>query len=348
MLGLLGSVAAPGYGVWYACRTLLKFSRWPSSLLAAVGAFSGALGYLRVLIQDGYLLDYRCRARAELSDKVVVVTGTTVGGLGHEAAKLLAAMGATLVVTVRSASKGATAIAELGPKASYVVLDFTSAASIREGAQAILGRHDRIDVLVSNAGIGGVSEPADTWMANHVGPSLLISLLRPTIEATARAHGGVRLVFVSSSSHRDGDIDYERPYERVKANPGDEVAYKQSKLAQICYMRALQGRLRAAPGLGGESAVRCVAVSPGVAFTNIMAFIPGPFRPLCWVLFRSPYMGAQVIKMAAVDESVVGGSYLTNCHVVRSAGKDDCSNKPEEWERVWALTTECMGDGRYP
>ena len=95
-------------------------------------------------------------------------------------------------------------------------------------------------------------------------------------------------------------------------------------------------------------AVRCLAVSPGVAFTNIMASIPGPFRPLCWLLFRSPYMGAQVIKMAAIDEAVPGGSFLSNCYVERSHGVDDVSNKPDEWEKLWALSEKCAADGRFP
>jgi len=211
----------------------------------------------------------------------------------------------------------------------------------------VLARHSSLDVLVSNAGIGGSSEPADTWMANHIGPSIFISELQPLLEKTAKA-SGVRLVFVSSSSHKDGDIDYEKPYERVKQEPNDEIAYRQSKLAQIMYMRALQGRMRAKPGLSGESAVRCMAISPGVAFTNI--FPPGlpAFMKFMFVLlFRTPFMGAQVIKMAAVDPAVVGGSFLTNCHVVPSSGQGDVSNKPEEWEKLWALTEKCAADDKY-
>ena len=206
----------------------------------------------------------------------------------------------------------------------------------------------RLDVLVLNAGIGGTSEPADTWMANHIGPFTFTNLLSPLLESTAKTHGEVRVVAVSSHAHLDAYIDYDKPYDRVKTKPDDEVAYGQSKLAQIMHMRGLQARLRAKPGLSGENAVRCYAVSPGVAFTNIMAFIPGPFRPLCWVLFRSPEMGAQVIKMASVDKDAPGGSFLSNCYVEQSKGADDCSNKPEEWDKLWALCEKCAADGKYP
>ena len=259
-------------------------------------------------------------------------------------------MGATVVLTVRSEAKGAEAVAALGGngRASFVVVDFLSAASIRAGAATVLKRHPRLDVLVLNAGVGGMAPTDEAWMANHVGPFLWTQLLSPVLEATARAHGDTRIVAVSSHAHAGSHIDYAAPYDRVKQKPDDEVAYGQSKLAQIMHMRALQARLRAKAGLGGDRAIRCLAVSPGVAFTNIMAFIPPLFRPLCWLLFRSPEMGAQVIAMAAIDEAVPGGSFLTNCQVERSHGVGDCSNQPAEWDKLWALSEKCAADGRFP
>ena len=347
-MSFLASLAVPSLLSYYAGRALLGFSRLASSGLAALGGFGGMLWFARAQIQGGHAFDRRYRKAADLRGKTVLITGATVGGLGHEAAKMLAAMGATIVVTVRSKEKGEAAVAALGARASFVVLDFLSAASIRAGAAELKAKLQRLDVLVLNAGVGGLAEPADAWMANHVGPFLLTDLLCPLLEATARAHGDVRVVAVSSHAHRDAFIDYARPYDRVKSKPDDEVAYGQSKLAQIMHMRALQRRLRAKPGLDGERAVRCLSVSPGVAFTNIMAFIPAPFRPLCWLLFRSPAVGAQVIKMASIDADVAGGAFLSNCCVERSAGADDCSNKPDECEKLWALSEACAADGRFP
>jgi NAD(P)-dependent dehydrogenase (short-subunit alcohol dehydrogenase family) len=217
MAAMLGSMIVPGVSTWLASRSVLGLSWWPAAGLTAVGVIGGMIAckvlQMRVAIQDGFVFDYRCRVKADLTDKVVLITGATVGGLGHEAAKMLSALGATVVVTVRSEGKGKAAIAELGPKASYVVMDFLSKKSVREGAATVLARHSSLDVLVSNAGIGGSSEPADTWMANHIGPSIFISELQPLLEKTAKA-SGVRLVFVSSSSHKDGDIDYEKPCAR--------------------------------------------------------------------------------------------------------------------------------------
>ena len=347
-MSFFASFLGPGVASWYLFGRYLGLSTLSTFSLTTMSVVGGLLGWLRVQIQDGFVLDRAYRKYVDMTGRVVLVTGATPGGLGHEAAKMFANMGATIVVTVRSDSKGAAATAELGPKASYVVVDFTSAKAIKAGAKAFLAKQQRLDVLVLNAGVGGVAEPPDTWMANHIGPSIFTRELLPTLETTAKAHSDVRIVCVSSSSHKDAYIDYDKPYDRVKEKPDDEVAYRQSKLAQIMWMRALQGKLRAKPGLSGESAIRCLAISPGVAFTNIMAAIPALFQPLCWILFRTPYMGAQVIKMAAIDPSVPGGSFLTNCTVVPSGGKDGCSNEPAEWEKVWQLTEKCMADGKYP
>ena len=346
LVKFLGSIIVPGIAASYAAVHLgIRYSR----LFSFFASICGLLCYLRMLTQGGHLIDRRYRKRADLSGRVCLVTGATPGGLGHEAAKILAKMGATLVLTVRSEAKGVEAVAALGGgKASYVVVDFLSAASIRAGAATVLKRHPRLDILVLNAGVGGMAKVEETWMANHVGPFLWTQLLSPTLEATARKHGDTRIIAVSSHGHAGAYIDYDAPYERVKQKPDDEVAYFQSKLAQIMHMRGLQARLRAKSGLGGDSAIRCLAVSTGVAFTNIMASIPPLFRPLCWILFRSPEMGAQIIAMAAIDEAVPGGSFLTNCQVGRTHGVDDCSNQPAEWDKLWALSEKCAADGRFP
>ena len=57
---------------------------------------------------------------------------------------------------------------------------------------------------------------------------------------------------------------------------------------------------------------------------------------------------SQVIKMAAIDADLAGGSYLCNCRVERTSGVGDVSNQPAEWDKLWALTEKCMKDGRFP
>jgi len=254
---------------------------------------------------------------------------------------------------VRSAAKGEAACAALKRTAgharvSFVIADFLSKASVRAAADAIAAAHPRLDMLVLNAGVGSGAADA-LWMSNMVGPFLLTERLRPLLAVTAKAHGEVRVVSVSSGAHKGASIAWDDPY----ASPGNGGAfsgpYGQSKLAQIMHMRELQQRLRQSDStLAGEGAVRCVSVTPGFALTNIVAgSIPRPLLPVVWLLSRSAHVGAQVIKMACVDPDLPGGCYLSNCYVKPTEGAGGCSNQPELWPRLWALLEACVADERF-
>src|SRR5258708_34719459 len=89
--------------------------------------------------------------------RLAVVTGANTG-LGFEAARVLAARGASVVLAVRDTDKGkraAARIAGAAPGADVMVqpLDLTSLESIRAAAGALRARHPRTDLLVNNAGV---------------------------------------------------------------------------------------------------------------------------------------------------------------------------------------------------
>ena len=94
----LGAITVPSVFTWYAARSFLGTGKLAASGLSFLGAFGGMLGYGRVQIQGGYIFDYRYRKGGDLTGKTVLITGATVGGLGHEAAKMLAGMGATALL----------------------------------------------------------------------------------------------------------------------------------------------------------------------------------------------------------------------------------------------------------
>lgn len=127
-------------------------------------------------------------ATPDLTGRVIIVTGANAG-IGKETAAALAAMGATVVMTARTRSKGEAAHAEVARRSGgdAVVLgdlDLGSFASIRAFAQWFLDSFDRLDVLVNNAGlitdarretIDGFEE---MFGVNHLGHFLLTDLLR--------------------------------------------------------------------------------------------------------------------------------------------------------------------------
>src|SRR5262245_32690495 len=88
--------------------------------------------------------------------KVVVLTGGN-SGIGKEAAVDLARLGATVVISSRSETKGLDALDEIRRRSgsdsvAVLPLDLASFDSIRTFAATVLDHYDRLDVLVNNAG----------------------------------------------------------------------------------------------------------------------------------------------------------------------------------------------------
>lgn len=104
------------------------------------------------IVEDEHLI-------SSLSDKVVLVTGGS-SGIGVETVRAIAHTGAHVVIGVRNISKGQGVIDEMIKRDSVVEtsqlelleLDLTSFESVRRAAALFLQKHDRLNVLVNNAG----------------------------------------------------------------------------------------------------------------------------------------------------------------------------------------------------
>src|SRR5690242_5639733 len=86
------------------------------------------------------------------SGRIVVVTGGN-SGIGLEAAKVLAARGASVVLACRDQRKAAEAAEVVGGGVSTVELDLASLASVRRAADELRARHEHLDLLINNAGL---------------------------------------------------------------------------------------------------------------------------------------------------------------------------------------------------
>src|SRR3989442_4706057 len=93
----------------------------------------------------------------DLSGKTIVVTGGN-SGIGYEAALQFARKHANVILACRSLEK-ANAAADairagaLGAPVEVMELDLSNLASVRTFADAFLSSHQRLDVLVNNAGV---------------------------------------------------------------------------------------------------------------------------------------------------------------------------------------------------
>ena len=204
--------------------------------------------------------------------RTVIVTGPSLGGLGHHTALELARKGARVVLAGRNPAKvDATlaAIREEIPDAAVetLALDLSDLAAVRRAAAAA-ARFGPVDVLVNNAGVMGTpyartEDGLELQMAtNHFGPFLLTGLLLPQLVAS----GAGRVVAVSSHMHRTaprpplGDPLVQRG--RYWRWP----VYGQTKLANLLFTGELQRRLSEA-GLP----VKALAAHPGFAGTHLAA-----------------------------------------------------------------------------
>jgi NAD(P)-dependent dehydrogenase (short-subunit alcohol dehydrogenase family) len=204
--------------------------------------------------------------------RTILVTGTTVGGLGHHTALELARRGARVVITGRSPDRLAETEAAILAEAPAAVLekielDLADLASVRRAAEGA-ARLGPIDVLVNNAGVMGTPyqrtvDDLELQMAtNHFGPFLLTGLLLPQLVASEDG----RVVAVSSQMHR---IARSAPLQDPRTEHGRYKpwpTYGQSKLANLLFTYELDRRLRRA-----ELPVKALAAHPGFASTHLAA-----------------------------------------------------------------------------
>ncbi|MFI1700462.1 SDR family NAD(P)-dependent oxidoreductase [Streptomyces bobili] len=239
----------------------------------------------------------------EQRGRVAVVTGANTG-LGFETARALAEHGATVVLAVRDVEKGRQAAARMSGDVTVQELDLTSLESIRVAAADLHGTHQKIDLLINNAGV--MHSPKQTtrdgfelqFGTNHLGPfaftGLVLDLLLPV--------PGSRVVTVSSFAHRMraaihfDDLQSERSYNRV-------AAYAQSKLANLLFTYELQRRL------GSLSTTISVAAHPGMATTDLTRHTFAAMRVFAPLTSQNPEMGALATLRAATDPTVRGGQY---------------------------------------
>ncbi|WP_418057689.1 oxidoreductase [Pimelobacter simplex] len=212
---------------------------------------------------------------ADLPDqtgRTIVVTGPTLGGLGHHTALELARRGARVILAGRNPAKVEETVGAIRgevPDAALEALhlDLASLGSVRTAAAAV-AQVGAIDVLVNNAGVMGTSysRTADglelQLATNHFGPFLLTGLLLPQLVQSADG----RVVTVSSMFHNfAGKAPLGDPREQ-RGRYSKWRVYGQSKLANLYFTAELDRRLTAA-GLP----VRALAAHPGFAGTHLAA-----------------------------------------------------------------------------
>jgi NAD(P)-dependent dehydrogenase (short-subunit alcohol dehydrogenase family) len=273
-----------------------------------------------------------------MDGKVVVVTGAT-SGIGEQAALQLAERGATVVPVGRDQHRLERVDAELrrrGSHAEPLRANFASQAEVRRLAAELLRRHERIDVLVNNAGVVRSSRALSpdgrelTMAINHYAPFLLTNLLLDRLRDSAPA----RVVTTASDAHASGridldDLDMERGWSIYRA-------YGTSKLANILFTRALARRL-------ADTGVTANCLHPGAIRTRLGR---GGIAGMVWRIM-SPFLGspkrggARIVYLASdpVGGEVAGQYFVDDRPRALSgqAADDDLA------EQLWERSAELVG-----
>jgi len=280
--------------------------------------------------------------------RTVVVTGANTG-IGFEAAKVLAAKGARVLLACRDEARAQAAMARIacaapGADLRFIPLDQGDLASIREAA-ALAAGEPRIDVLLNNAGImmpplGHAMNGVERQFAvNHLGTFALTALLLPKL-----AESGGRVVVTASIAHKRGAIDFDN----LDAARGYRAMqfYAQSKLANLLFVTELHRRLVAA-----KSPVSAIGCHPGVAPTDLMRNTPAIalLRPLMVLVFNSPAQAAWPALQAATDPRAEAGGYYGSTGFREMSGpsgearRSALSRNPELARRLWDVSIALTG-----
>ena len=278
--------------------------------------------------------------------KLAIVTGANAG-IGLYTALGLARAGMRVVMVGRDAARIEAArgfVAERAPGAETeaALADFSSLDEVRTLAAALLARHERIDVLVNNAGMiashaGYSADSYEITMAvNHLAPFLLTNLLLERLKQSAEEGKPARIVTVASKAHRGARLDPTMLTWPAVWSPLS--AYGRSKLANILFTRSLAQRLDPA-----VVAVSCL--HPGVIATRIgnnAGIIAGIGWRLAKMFLAGPEKGAEtsVFLATVADPTPFHGAYVINKRVAEpdTAARDDTLA-----EAVWQESARLVG-----
>lgn len=267
----------------------------------------------------------------DAAQATILVTGAT-DGLGRRVARELAAKGATVLLHGRNPERLEATLEELrsqtgSEKANSYLADLSSLAAVRDLADRILSEHDRLDVLVNNAGIivRERRESEDgyelTFAVNYLSHFLLTRLLLPLLKDSAPA----RIVNVASAGQSPVDFSnlmLERGYDAMKA-------YSQSKLAQVMFTFELAEHLR-------DTGVTVNALHPASLMDTKMV------QSTFGYTMSTVEEGTEAVVRLAISPEIGGvtGRYFDG---TREARANRQAYDPRVRNRLWVLSEELCG-----
>ena len=273
-----------------------------------------------------------------MDGKVVLVTGST-DGIGKQTAYSLASKGAIVLMHGRNPSRGESVLEEIRRTTGNTSLQFfqaelSSAKAIQKLADQVKESHDRLDVLINNAGTFQKERSLNddgletTFAVNYLAQFSLVHELLDLLKKRASKSASSRIVNVASATHWNAlEMDWSL-IQSKKRYDGFE-AYAMSKLAVVLFTYALARRLE-----GSAVTVNCL--HPGVIKTKLLRMGFGDYPG------DTPEKGARTSVYLASSPEVEGisGKYFEKCSPVRSS---PLSYSRYLQDKLWQVSTLLTG-----
>ncbi|MBT97732.1 MAG: short-chain dehydrogenase [Dehalococcoidia bacterium] len=274
--------------------------------------------------------------------KTCLVTGATAG-IGRVTALELAHMSANVIIVGRNPAKCAVTAIDIreetgNPHVGFLVADLSSQEQIRDLVKSFKERHQKLDVLVNNAGalhfgreksVDGIEK---TFALNHLAYFMLTNLLLDVMVDTASA----RIVNVASSAHKVGRLNVQDAH-----SPNRYFgwrAYSRSKLCNVLFTYELARRLKG-------TSVTANALDPGLVATNFLTnngLMGSLGNFLLGVRGISVEEGARtsVYTASSPDMEGLSGKYMVKKRSVRSSKR---SYDEDLQTALWKVSSKLTG-----
>ena len=275
-----------------------------------------------------------------MKNKTVIITGANKG-IGKEAAKEIAKLGAKVYMACRSLDSANQVrdeiIKETGNQNVFVKhLDLASVDSIQKFAESFKQKESKLDVLINNAGLWTKTKKLtdinveQTFTVNVLGHQLLTQLLLNELRNAAPSR------IINTASHFAGGLDID-DINFDKRNYNETLAYKQTKQANRMLTREWARRLE-------KDNISVYSLTPGfIPDTELFREqnVVGKFLIKVFALIegRTIQEGADTIVWLASTEKIDG----RNGGFFNQRKEENCKfNNPADEKKLWDKCEEFL------